>query len=420
MKTVFSTATILIFIFLLPFFLLSRQENRGQSIVLRHADSLQTYIRQSDSVSVTEFSGNVKLTHGDITLTSDMIRLFRDKPFVKLYDNVDIFRANKEHFRADSMIYFRDERRIIAWGNLKATFPDRGIFIEGDSLLYYMEQTKRRGRIWHYPEVILSENGGDTVHVTGEHIFIDRNRDIITAFVNSTITGNDFKTFSDSLTYFIDGDSIHLMGNRPIAVLQTDTVSGSLMRLYVREGDERSIDRAEVRKNVEIKSGDDSVYVYNVSGDFLDIFFREDTVNNVRNMVIWGDAKGNIDDFEMGREMFFSADSIDFVINESNEIDNIYLYRNALYESLDKETRKKDFMKAHILSLYFLDREVSKIEGYRQTVLGFNNQSDNRNYFNRVSGDSVFIHFSEGEAENLEFMGRIEGRLIVTERQKTN
>jgi len=380
------------------------------NISLKNADSLVTWY-DSDSVYVTKFLGNVKVLHDDVDINSDEMNYVKKREYLILKHDVKILKKSGEYFFSDSARYFKTDKIISAKGNILAGFTQDSLKIYGDSLIYYLNESKKYGWVWHRP-IAMQIKKMDTLKLIGDSIYINRNDSLLKLLSNVLIGSHKNKIISDSAIYYYNKDSVNILGERPTIFTTKDTLVGDV--IYGKFRDNSSIlKKVDIIGNVKISSSGSSKNENNfVYGESIKALFYNNNKQNLDKVFVIGNPRGLVINKEKRDTVEYSADSMAINFGDSSKIKEIYLIGNSKYTMKKYKVKDDDKLAGDRLIIYFKDSQPlnakvvnhAKLENFSETI--------DKKTINQVSGDTINVNFIDGQVDNLDFKGRIEGKVI--------
>ena len=402
--------------FLIFLFLLNTLYSK--EIILEHTDSLKTEYNPVDSNLITYLMGHVRIRQDNIVLISNFLKYEKKSDFFFLKDSVRIIKYDKmgkvvvDYFEADSMLYYKQKRLIKAKGNIFGYIEDTTMILKSDSIEY--DLNKEIGYIWKNPKVIFIDK--DSFFLMGKEIFINKKNSYIEVYDSSTFYDKDLRTYSDTIRYYLKGDSIYFKGsNSPYILTPTDSITSKFIIGYFNRKT-RTLDSLKLFKNVYVNSKNDSL-IYILTGDFMRINFKNSNINNV---LIIGEIKGNYKRIKRDSLIEygdFFGDTLNISLLDSNIIKNIIIKKNVVYYLYTNENiDKKNYFKGEEAFIDFENNNINILKVYVQAELGIYKIEKKVEWLNIVTCDSFFVKFKESKPIKMNLEGAIEGKIIKIKR----
>ena len=231
------------------------------------------YAEAFDSVSLDD--GNVRLVarYGNY-LIGPKRAFFRSH--VVVHDSASIVTA-------DSLTYFRFEKRSIAAGNVIVRSATDNITLTGQRLEHF--STNQFSRMTEHPVMVQFDTsaGGsiDTLVVRGK--VMEAYRDTVKRLVaidSVQIVRTDLAGLAGEVDFYTLGDSI-LLRRSPVVWYENTQVSGDSINAYLKD---RKINRLIVTGNAFAVSQSDSLYperLDQLAGDIMSVHFEEKGLDRI-------------------------------------------------------------------------------------------------------------------------------------------
>ncbi len=271
------------------------------------------------------FSGGVRLTHPERTITSDTLHYDTRTGVAHFFGPTDIVQAGtiihcnagsydtrleRARFRkratiasrgqvleGDSLHYDRNTGIGLAWGNVSVLDTVNALAVKGDHGRF--NELEDRSMITGHAELVMDMDGdtlflhGDTLHATRDSSGNGRR---IEARHRVRFFKSDLQGVCDTMIHAEADSMIHLLGS-PFLWSNADQISGDRIRLQLAQG---RMHRLYVDRNAFMASRSDSVHFDQVAGTTMTGFFEE---NDLRRIL----AEGN------GRTIYFAKESVEGV-----------------------------------------------------------------------------------------------------------
>ncbi|NOQ23401.1 MAG: hypothetical protein GQ565_12250 [Candidatus Aegiribacteria sp.] len=314
--------------------------------------------RDTDSKElVIDLIGNVVVTDGEVTVTSDSGTVWQGSGNAVFYSNVTVEAdtlAGTSHY----LEYLKEVGMITMTGNVMLT--DGETVLEAGEVVYFRESGKATAR----ENVIMT--GPAIGRVEGQYALYDRNRGSLFITVDPVlrrVEGDDsLIVTADRLEFFPDDNSAEAQGNTSVSMPGMDFYSTSEYLKYF--GNE---DRFELFGSPVLESEDSEL-----SGDWMEILLESS--GDPRSVRVEGGASGHFLDtgVDPPAETWFSSERAFFAF-ENGEPDSVMLAGSATLR-----------MKS-------------------------GGEAASRNEMNTVRGNSLRISFEDGEIVEVIVSGHVTG-----------
>lgn len=314
--------------------------------------------RDTDSAElVIDLFGNVVVTDGEVTVTSDSGTVWQESGNAIFYSNVTV-EADTLTGTSHYLEYLKEAGMITMTGSVILT--DGETVLEAGEVVYFRESGKATAR----ENVIMT--GPRIGRVEGQYALYDRDRGSLFITVDPVlrrIEGDDsLIVIADRLEFFPDENQAEAQGNASVSMPGMDFYSTSEYLRYF--GNE---DRFELFGSPVLESEDSEI-----SGDWMEILLESS--GDPRSVRIEGGATGYFLDtgVEPPAETWFSSERAFFAF-ENGEPDSVSLAGSATLR-----------MKS-------------------------GGSAASRNEMNTVRGNSLRISFENGEVVEVNVSGHVTG-----------
>jgi lipopolysaccharide export system protein LptA len=306
---------------------------------------------------VIDLIGDVVVTDGEVTVTSDSGTVWQGSGNAEFFSNVTI-EADSLTGSSDYLEYIREAGMITLSGSVVLT--DGETLLEAREVVYFRESGKATAR----QNVVMT--GPDIGRVEGQYALYDRDRGSLFITVDPVLVrvedGDSLIVIADRLEFFPDDNSAEAQGNASVSMPVMELYSTSeYLRYYGNE------DRFELFGSPVLESKDAEM-----SGDWMEILLESS--GDPRSVRIEGDASGHFMDngVDPPAEAWFTSQRAFFTFLNS-EPDSVLLAGSATLQ-----------MKS-------------------------GGDAASRNEMNTVRGNTLRIIFENGEAVEVIVSGSVRG-----------
>ena len=310
-----------------------------------------------DGELVIDLVGNVSVTDGDVTVTSDSGTVWQNSGNAFFYGNV-VVTADTLTGTSSYLHYIKEAGMVTMTGDVELT--DGETVLNAGEVVYFRQSGKATAR----EDVVM--RGPSLGYVEGQYALYDRERGSLFITVDPVlrrvVDGDSLTVTADRLEFFPDDNSAEAQGNAVVLMPARDFTSTSEYLRYF--GDE---DRFEFFGSPVLESEDGEL-----SGDWMEI--ELDQSGDPRRVRVEGDASGYFLDTgqDPPAETWFSSESAYFAF-QGGDPDSVRLTGAALL------------------------RMVS------------GGEAASRDEMNTVRGNSMTISFENGEAVEVTVSGHVTG-----------
>jgi lipopolysaccharide export system protein LptA len=287
--------------------------------------------------TVIELADNVRIVHGDVTVTADRGISFSERHLTQLFGHVRVEqgtmvmtgeegeyrqiedlailrrrvriverewqvecdevrysrltgkawllgrvegRDSTSTIRADRLLYERDIGRAEAFGSVEIANRDEGVVVRGRHGVYY--RARGEGIVDRDPQLISGPDEAEPVVVVADtmHVFPDSSR--ASAHYRVKITKGTTITQCDSAMLYDDRQIVELFG-RPLARQDNVWMKGERMVAFY---DEKEVHRIDILGAAEIREVPRDTLVVGrdnwIRGDSISLYLRENDIDSVR------------------------------------------------------------------------------------------------------------------------------------------
>ncbi len=377
-------------------------------IRLKYADSLLG--SNSEAGPTRFFVGNVHLVQKDVDVTCDRADQYLDSNRAKLIGNVIITQKGMV-MKSPEVFYFGNEH--IAEARQSVYIDDGGTILKADSGSYSTETYIAN----FYGNVEIDD---DSARIYSDEIRYERrsrqsfaygNVLVMGKYTNTILYGDTvihrpnekyMKTTGHPLLYQIDttftADTVYSDQSEDFAIkhnIRYDTlsISSDLMEGFRGGGEENYVftGNVEINKAGVAAKADSAVFIKN-----------RDIIKLYGTPVVWYDSTQ------------LHGDSISIYFPD-NQIELIHAHGNALTVSRDDTlavSRINQIAGAEI-KIEFIDKKINRIRSFGDSKSLYFLYSDDKADGADLKGcDSIIVNFVDGEADNIIWLGGIEGELF--------
>ena len=320
----------------------------GAGIFTTTADRAVSRDTDSDEL-VIDLIGNVVVTDGEVTVTSDSGTVWQESGNAVFYSNVTV-EADTLTGTSQYLEYLKEAGMITMTGNVVLT--DGETVLEAGEVVYFRESGKATAK----EDVLMT---GPTIgRVEGQYALYDRNRGSLFITVDPILRkleGDDSHiVIADRLEFFPDDNSAEAQGNTSVSMPGMDFYSTSEYLRYF--GNE---DRFELFGSPVLESEDSEL-----SGDWMEILL--DSSGDPQSVSVEGGASGHFLDtgVDPPAETWFSSERAFFEF-ENGEPDSVILAGSATLRLKSggsaAERNEMNTVRGNSLSISFEDGEVVEV-----------------------------------------------------------
>ncbi len=338
------------------FFILSTLCAAGAGVFTTTADRAVSRDDGSDEL-IIDLIGNVVVTDGEVTVTSDSGTVWQESGNATFYSNVTVD-ADSLTGSSSYLEYLKEAGMITMTGSVMLT--DGETVLNAGEVVYFRESGKATAK----DNVIMT--GPDVGRVEGQYALYDRERNSLFITVDPILRrvddGDSLIVIADRLEFFPDDNSAEAQGNASVSMPDMDIYSTSeYLRYYGNE------DRFELFGSPVLES-EEAV----LSGDWMEILLE--TSGDPRSVRIEGGASGHFLDTGVAppAETWFSSERAFFAF-AGGDPDSVILIGSASLQ-----------MKS-------------------------GGEAAERNEMNTVRGNTLCINFENGEAVEVVVSGHVTG-----------
>ncbi|MCP4726255.1 MAG: hypothetical protein GY863_14520 [bacterium] len=254
---------------------------KGNVLIEDPDKTLQSDLIEYSELSKTAYSpgafilrdstGELKADRGVFDYENNILRAKENVKYVSELRTLD----------ADSMVFFQDEEKILAFGNIKLHEFEQNALGYGESAQVLLEQDY--GKLQGDPRIAIADTSDtDSLYIYGETLeyfggdlskFIVRN--------NSRFIKGEIEAVCDSALYDSENEMIYLR-MEPRILYMSNRVVGDEIDLYLKD---RELDKVLVSKNAVAYSPSDTAGIVKndneLRGNTITLFFIDKIVNKV-------------------------------------------------------------------------------------------------------------------------------------------
>lgn len=266
-----------------------------------------------DGEAVLDLYGNVHVTDGEVTVTSDSGTVWQESGNARFFGSVTVV-SDTLSGTADFLEYLKDAGMLTMTGGV--TLTDGETVVEAGEVVYFRLSGKATAR----DSVVMT--GPWLGRVTGEYALYDRERGSLFVTVEPVLirveSGDSMTVTADRLEFFPDDNSAEAQGNALVLIPSREFTSSSEYLRYF--GDE---DRFELFGSPVLTTADGEI-----QGDWMEVLMDESS--GPAAIRVEGGASGSFIDrgLEPPSETSFSSQSAFFTM-EGGEPDSVRLTGSA-------------------------------------------------------------------------------------------
>lgn len=385
--------------------------------------NIVTILNSDRAVSVQEaegtirrLTGNVHLRTRDIEVRSDSAWHYVDKGEIHGFGNLRIVTRNDTIYADLLKHHIRDEISVLN-GNVVVISPDAKIYSSSAIYSFITEIALFNDPLW------MQDNTGIMQAKSG--IYFSQN--------DSAVFRGKVQ-LADSLQY-IEADSVFasrsskrydLFGNVFIDDLENHTkITGNYV--YADSTGRRIIDGNALLKRIRAESDTTWLMAGHIEVNMIDSLHIIDAVGRVRSIQKESAAISDSLHYDEQSGIFrlrsnplvwyeqiqLSGNRID-IVTQNDTLVSIHAVSNAFSAQLDTLTQRFNQMKGDSLVVHFLDGQVHKTEAIAQSELLLHYVDDNDEPDGAVTirSNVILVFFEDGEVANLKALSGIEGETL--------
>lgn len=263
---------------------------------------------------VIDLVGNVSVTDGEVTVTSDSGSVWQNSGNARFYSNVTVT-ADTLTGTSDYLEYIKAAGMVTMTGNV--TLTDGETVLSAGEVVYFRQSGKATAR----EDVVMT--GPSLGFVEGQYALYDRDRGSLFITVDPVlrriVDGDSLTVTADRLEFFPEDNSAEAQGNASVVMPARDFMSTSEYLRYF--GDE---ERFEFFGSPVLESADGQL-----SGDWMEIMLDER--GDPSQVRVEGDASGHFLDRgqEPPAETWFSSERAFFSF-QGGDPDSMMLAGSAM------------------------------------------------------------------------------------------
>ncbi len=298
---------------------------------------------------VIELAGNVSVTDGEITVTSDSAVVWQGRGDARFYGNVVIV-ADTLRGTSDYLEYRREPGMVTMKGNVELT--DGESVVRAQEIVYFRGSRKATAK----KDVVMT--GPELGFVRGEYALYDRDRGSLFVTVDPILkraVGEDTLVVrADRLEFFPGENSAEAQGAAVVTLASKDIRSTSEYLRYFGEED-----RFELLGSPLLETGDGEL-----SGDWMEI--KLDASGDPESVRIEGGASGHMVDRGTNppAETWFDSEHAVFVL-DGGAPDSIMLEGSAVLRMKGggkaAEKMENNTVMGNVITMEFSDGELEKL-----------------------------------------------------------
>ncbi len=349
---------------------------------------------ESNEGPIRIYTGNVVIIQDDIKITCGYAKQYINQNNAILKNNVKVFQGNMV-LSSKEMTYNGNTK--IAKSNTDVEIKDDGTYLIANKGTYFVNE-----KLADFNGNVFIDN--DTTIIISDRIMFYRETDVSLAFGNANIKSKKDNVYllGDTVENFPQLSYSTVKGQSNLIQIDTSRYSseGIIDTLVITcDTIESFREKSQIyyfKSNVKIKREN-----LNAKSE-LAIFKKDDEeINFYDNPIIW------YDNFQL------YGDSI-FINLNSNELKKITAYENAI--SVNQDTLYQDRFNqiaGKYIEILFENKQISKIisEGLSKSLF-FMIDDGSPEGADLKSAEKIEIHFNEGEAENILWIGEPDGYYI--------
>jgi lipopolysaccharide export system protein LptA len=294
------------------------------------------------------YVGNVHFVHDSIDLYAFKVDYYKNEERLDLFGNVKITNGKKQTIRSARGKYFGKDEIFKLYDNVRIT--ENYLTLKSDSLYYF----KKTEDVILYGKASIKD---DSLHQFSKGIEIQTNRK------------DELVIYGDAY-FFQQDDSLNIWG---------DT-------LKVNDAEKRYYANGNVRIHQKSLHATSDEAILNITDSIL-TFIGNPVLNYEKNEI--------------------RGDTV-WLYLEKKEVKNIFVSGDGLMTSIhDSISKKMNKFEGKKLYLEMENRRPKMIRSIGNAVSVFYFEDDQG--INSISADSIYIYFNEGEVENVQEFGGVQG-----------
>lgn len=335
-------------------FLIFRSQSQSSVIILHHADISKSIFKNNEVIG--SLIGNVYVTLDTIDFYCDSAKYYPARDLAKFYNNVKIIR-NLQNINADSIYYYRQFKKAIAWGDVHISEPSH--LLKAKKIIYETITENSEG----FKNVIMHDTTNG-IYAKGEHYQHFATRNELFLFENVKVLNVEPETqdtttiFCDSLYYKNKPDEEMAVARGKVKILRNKMIAtGGLGKFYI------SADSITLEKDPLIS-------------------FERNKIQARKVKLILMDGK----------------------------ISEIRLYEKAeLHSYTDSTYTREDILKGNFITMFFKNDSLYRVVAVKNAIGKYNIQEEGVEGLNYVTADSIKIFIKNNKADSLYVSGGTEG-----------
>lgn len=388
--------TLFILILIIFQFILSAQEEekKGPPIVLKNADVFSH--NQTPSGSVREFSGNVVLTQGNVTVRSDKAIQYEDLNTADLTGNV-VITQNDMNLKAPHINYNGNTRIAVADGGVE--LKDKDITLKADFGKYSTETLfadfEKNVTMWDGKSVLKAKFG----KYSRKTEIADFEQDVTVDDDSATITANKVTFDRNNRNSFAYGN-VKVKGKFSAVVLTGDTIINLSKERYTKAYGKPVLYQIDTVKTIYLSSTfNESKPFLTDSGEiakyeFDTLSISSDTMEAFRQTI---------------DEKYIFKNNVEMNKGNSAAIaqNSVYFKKEDLIELTGKPVVWFDSTQLHADSITVLipEKKLRAILAYGDGIAASRDDSININRINQIIGNEIRINIAEDTIRKIESYG---------------
>lgn len=298
---------------------------------------------------VIDLMGNVSVTDGEVTVTSDSGTVWQGSGNAQFFGSVTVT-ADTLTGTSDYLEYIREAGMVTMTGDVELT--DGETLLRAGEVVYFRESGKATAR----EDVELT--GPGVGYVRGQYALYDRERGslfiTVEPFLVRMIDGDSLTVTADRLEFFPEDNSAEAQGDARVRMPAREFFSTSEYLRYF--GDE---ERFEFFGSPVLNSPDGQL-----SGDWMEILL--DASGDPEEVRVEGDAAGHFTDdgVDPPAETWFSSERAFFAFR-GGEPDSVHLSGAALLRMMSggeaAEREEMNTVRGNTLIISFRDGEAVEV-----------------------------------------------------------
>jgi len=364
----------------------------SQSTLRYQAEELNGY--ESELGPIREYLDNVIINQDDIRITCGYAKQFINSNNALLKRNVKVYQSGMT-LSSEEMNY--DGNKKIAKSNSKVEIIDEGTYLTAKRGTYFVDE-----KLADFQGNVFIEN--DTTVMYSDKVKFYRDTDVSLAYGNANI-----KSKKDNV--YLLGDTLENYPQKSYSIVKGNT---NLIQIdtskYASEG---IIDSLIITCEV-IESFRDSSQLYYFRDN---VKIKRDNINAIADLAIFDKVKNEFTFYKnpvIWYDQFqLYADTI--IINTiDNKLSKISAFGNAI--SVNKDTlfeKRFNQIAGKYIEISIDNNQISKItsEGISKSLYFLNNEGSPEGA-DQKSADKIEIIFKDGEAEDINWIGKPNGIYI--------